>query len=105
MTLSLLYGLLKETLSHSASGCKRSHCIKEDLFGTLWSVSPLCHFPAGAVSRTRHADQLREASGHPPSHPALRGGELRPGGGQDHRRSEEHTSELQSRPHLVCRLL
>src|SRR3989442_7683370 len=26
------------------------------------------------------------------------------GGGQD-RRSEEHTSELQSRPHLVCRLL
>src|SRR3989442_9052653 len=26
----------------------------------------------------------------------------RPG---SHRRSEEHTSELQSRPHLVCRLL
>src|SRR3989442_14396225 len=24
---------------------------------------------------------------------------------QRHRRSEEHTSELQSRPHLVCRLL
>src|SRR5690554_6979319 len=23
----------------------------------------------------------------------------------DHQRSEEHTSELQSRPHLVCRLL
>src|SRR3984885_13893198 len=23
----------------------------------------------------------------------------------EHRRSEEHTSELQSRPHLVCRLL
>src|SRR5690554_7676646 len=23
----------------------------------------------------------------------------------NHRRSEEHTSELQSRPHLVCRLL
>src|SRR5436305_14071508 len=23
----------------------------------------------------------------------------------DHERSEEHTSELQSRPHLVCRLL
>src|SRR3989442_4145304 len=29
-----------------------------------------------------------------------RGGALRP-----HARSEEHTSELQSRPHLVCRLL
>src|SRR3989442_4188881 len=26
-------------------------------------------------------------------------------GDQDHARSEEHTSELQSRPHLVCRLL
>src|SRR5690554_7852269 len=25
--------------------------------------------------------------------------------GLGHRRSEEHTSELQSRPHLVCRLL
>src|SRR3989442_7422656 len=26
-------------------------------------------------------------------------------GGRARRRSEEHTSELQSRPHLVCRLL
>src|SRR3989442_7421680 len=26
-------------------------------------------------------------------------------GGRDRNRSEEHTSELQSRPHLVCRLL
>src|SRR6266498_4400209 len=25
--------------------------------------------------------------------------------GRGHQRSEEHTSELQSRPHLVCRLL
>src|SRR3989442_2926649 len=35
-------------------------------------------------------------------------GGLLPGQGRDvraHRRSEEHTSELQSRPHLVCRLL
>src|SRR3989442_10746091 len=29
----------------------------------------------------------------------------RPVPGQGSRRSEEHTSELQSRPHLVCRLL
>src|SRR5690554_7388585 len=28
-----------------------------------------------------------------------------PGGGHGLYRSEEHTSELQSRPHLVCRLL
>src|SRR5687768_18088805 len=35
-------------------------------------------------------------------------GELQPGGGAKRgklRRSEEHTSELQSRLHLVCRLL
>src|SRR3989442_12045328 len=32
--------------------------------------------------------------------PRIRPGPLWPGG-----RSEEHTSELQSRPHLVCRLL
>src|SRR5436305_15338452 len=31
--------------------------------------------------------------------------ELPLGGVSEHRRSEEHTSELQSRPHLVCRLL
>src|SRR5436305_11280294 len=30
---------------------------------------------------------------------------LRKGSGDHGRRSEEHTSELQSRPHLVCRLL
>src|SRR3989442_9360419 len=30
---------------------------------------------------------------------------LRGPGGANHPRSEEHTSELQSRPHLVCRLL
>src|SRR5436305_8910252 len=29
---------------------------------------------------------------------------LTDGGRSGHRRSEEHTSELQSRPHLVCRL-
>src|SRR3989442_5816996 len=30
---------------------------------------------------------------------------LHGGNGRDEVRSEEHTSELQSRPHLVCRLL
>src|SRR3989442_14661548 len=38
-----------------------------------------------------------------------RGGRARPRGGRERqlpeRRSEEHTSELQSRPHLACRLL
>src|SRR2546422_6716332 len=42
--------------------------------------------------------------------PARLGGTMRHsvsrvGGGRDRSRSEEHTSELQSRLHLVCRLL
>src|SRR3989442_3912372 len=41
--------------------------------------------------------------------PAARAGHLVFAAGQlasgEHERSEEHTSELQSRPHLVCRLL
>src|SRR3989442_6070407 len=42
-------------------------------------------------------DQLAVRRGDPPVH------RRRPVGAQG--RSEEHTSELQSRPHLVCRLL
>src|SRR5215813_14127952 len=34
-----------------------------------------------------------------------KGGRLPGAGGRAYSRSEEHTSELQSRPHLVCRLL
>src|SRR3989442_10821566 len=46
----------------------------------------------------------------PPSHVLIEVGVAHAGhGGYDapdeHKRSEEHTSELQSRPHLVCRLL
>src|SRR5688572_31949259 len=48
---------------------------------------------------TAHADPARHLRGPP---------ELHPGRGRDHprrRRSEEHTSELQSQSNLVCRLL
>src|SRR3989442_2126541 len=43
----------------------------------------------------------------PPAGPTVRQTRLpgRPPGHRAWRRSEEHTSELQSRPHLVCRLL
>src|SRR3989442_4715673 len=44
---------------------------------------------AGGMGVVDHHDR-------PPSRPGRGGGEAR---------SEEHTSELQSRPHLVCRLL
>src|SRR5690554_7464462 len=39
-----------------------------------------------------------------PQHERSQARSRRCGGGLDGRRSEEHTSELQSRPHLVCRL-
>src|SRR5438876_4072680 len=45
-----------------------------------------------------HAPQESDARVEPPL--GLRGGAL-----SQHRRSEEHTSELQSPVHLVCRLL
>src|SRR2546422_2273284 len=67
--------------------------------------------PAGAV------EQVQETAGrrvHGPqrhrarrSHPELHGIEVAPAAPERrlHDRSEEHTSELQSRLHLVCRLL
>src|SRR3712207_7299354 len=49
-----------------------------------------------AVHRARRRPQPVEGAGRRP---------LRPGPVRAHRRSEEHTSELQSRQYLVCRLL
>src|SRR3712207_8497217 len=64
----------------------------------------------------RPVDGAREAHGHPgKTHPRARPPTLRRGGARDLPdrpgeldqcgRSEEHTSELQSRQYLVCRLL
>src|SRR2546429_2739328 len=57
----------------------------------------------GADALDAHQSQLffLDAGGSDPAGRALRAGTL--GAGTD--RSEEHTSELQSRLHLVCRLL
>src|SRR5436853_74509 len=46
----------------------------------------------------------RQAGATGPDHAGARRGTLRPGG-HPRGRSEEHTSELQSLRHLVCRLL
>src|SRR3989442_6102730 len=57
--------------------------------------------PDGAARRARPAREVGRGPGAALPPAAAHGGEL-------HRvesRSEEHTSELQSRPHLVCRLL
>src|SRR5436305_9107029 len=51
-------------------------------------------FPYTTLFRSHHSHQHRRAA-------ALSRARQRPGAA----RSEEHTSELQSRPHLVCRLL
>src|SRR3989442_8980058 len=60
-------------------------------------------FPYTTLFRSRPIP-TRISVSRTPSSPAFRSGRtgaVRP----DRKRSEEHTSELQSRPHLVCRLL
>src|SRR3989442_9315169 len=68
---------------------------------TLFPYTTLFRSPA----RRPHAERgLALARGHREQHLARHGRDV----GHDHDRedrSEEHTSELQSRPHLVCRLL
>src|SRR3712207_8009243 len=54
------------------------------------------------------ADHQRAAGAGDPGELAQRGvgvGDVAQAEGDDHARSEEHTSELQSRQYLVCRLL
>src|SRR3989449_3510966 len=56
--------------------------------------------------RDRSARRGQVHGGRSPHGPAARGGrDRRRGRGGPVERSEEHTSELQSRLHLVCRLL
>src|SRR5690625_6088545 len=66
-------------------------CFRPGIMATAWST----YLPIGA------AEPISTRCGHgcwPPMH-LLHSGSLAP------LRSEEHTSELQSRGHLVCRLL
>src|SRR5258708_19429566 len=70
-------------------------------------------FPYTTLSRSERRARVSgasDAAGSPrrPSPPHCRGGGSRPRGiaaPRRQRRSEEHTSELQSPDHLVCRLL
>src|SRR3712207_6870498 len=68
--------------------------------------------PGGQVGRHAGAVGVREGREHPHPEPAQRRDPLRLAPAvvdgplaADQRRSEEHTSELQSRQYLVCRLL
>src|SRR5436305_7932270 len=69
-------------------------------------------FPYTTLFRSRPAISLRTSGRRKSSHCGGRGGMTRMTMACEPRcmktltrRSEEHTSELQSRPHLVCRLL
>src|SRR2546422_4184362 len=68
-------------------------------------------FPYTTLFRSGHADRGRGRRVHPGEpHLAVRVARRGPARGglprrPERRRSEEHTSELQSRLHLVCRLL
>src|SRR5436305_7870459 len=70
-------------------------------YTTLFRSRPAPRRAAGArPPRPRRAPGPRDAAAARAAPPASRPAERAPA-----RRSEEHTSELQSRPHLVCRLL
>src|SRR3712207_7090788 len=75
---------------------------------TLFPYTTLFRSPTGHGERRRHPDVLQHArvvvqpqQQRPDDRPALVPAEP----GDDAVRSEEHTSELQSRQYLVCRLL
>src|SRR6266699_6022460 len=55
-----------------------------------------------ANRRAVHQAMSRAATGYDPEIAEQAESRL---AGKRHKRSEEHTSELQSRPHIVCRLL
>src|SRR5437660_6968849 len=87
----------------SALGCEE--CLK---MGSPWVHLRICrtcgHVGCCDDSPHKHATRHFHASGHP----IIEGYDPPEGWGWcyvDEVRSEEHTSELQSRGHLVCRLL
>src|SRR2546429_727644 len=75
---------------------------------TLFPYTTLFRSPRGFLCEQPLVPQVQQEHAEPrgaarPDDPVLRS-PLRPGAGGE-ARSEEHTSELQSRLHLVCRLL
>src|SRR5439155_23003137 len=64
---------------------------------SLHDALPIFPFPEAAAAALPEGASLPGDHGHRSAADHVRAG--------DHHRSEEHTSELQSRGHLVCRLL
>src|SRR5690554_7139078 len=67
--------------------------------------SPAFHFLHKCRAEALPSTRERRSPVHNPSVRSTRGHPCLPFGAVNCARSEEHTSELQSRPHLVCRLL
>src|SRR5690554_56569 len=63
-----------------------------------------CPFTSNQTLQRRRGSGI-QTPGHTASQICLTAGDHCITHGLGHQRSEEHTSELQSRPHLVCRLL
>src|SRR2546422_1305940 len=72
------------------------------LFRSRWRAPAAAPPPPPAPSCRRRPPAAHSGSSSPP---ARRRRRARPPPGAPRARSEEHTSELQSRLHLVCRLL
>src|SRR5690606_40730261 len=64
---------------------------------------PVARYHGRLSKNERDAEQARFMA--PRTEPAARKGQAGPGGDPAGLRSEEHTSELQSRENVVCRLL
>src|SRR5690606_40214118 len=75
--------------------CCSSHCT---LSASRWLVGSSSSSRSGLLSSSLHSATRRRS---PPESTVTSAS----GGGQRSARSEEHTSELQSRENLVCRLL
>src|SRR5689334_23931715 len=72
-------------------------------YTTLFRSETVGELTSQRDRRDVEAEQVVQVAGHPEAFPADRDlGQLAPGRVD---RSEEHTSELQSQFHLVCRLL
>src|SRR3712207_7026180 len=81
--------------------------------GEVRYVRDNCRATVGQVGNVEYANEVIGKAGrkrHMGIRPTVRGSVMNPndhphGGGEGRSRSEEHTSELQSRQYLVCRLL
>src|SRR2546429_232664 len=96
LRVSPCYALLSPVLSGSCLSPPRH--FRESLCSLSPNTTPLVvHSPAACFSKRPASERSSPIA--TPLHPALQ----MPGVWKNRQRSEEHTSELQSRLHLVCR--